>query len=96
MEKVIFVQALEGFQLKVRFDDGVEGVIDCSGKLYGSVFEPLRDPDLFAQVDIDEFGAVIWPNGADLAPDAMHDNLVNQQQKVAEHPPPYRACGPDS
>lgn len=27
-------------------------------------------------LQIDEFGAVCWPNGADLAPDAMHDELV--------------------
>ncbi|MDF7826281.1 DUF2442 domain-containing protein [Pontiellaceae bacterium B12227] len=91
MEKVIFVQALENYQLQVEFSDGVKGIVNCKGTLYGSVFEPLKDPELFAQVGIDDFGAVYWPNGADLAPDAMHDNLLKQQQKVAEETPPYRA-----
>ena len=40
-----------------------------------TMFEPLRDPSLFAQVRIDEYGAVCWPNGADLAPDALHQTL---------------------
>ncbi len=40
-----------------------------------TVFEPLKDESLFSQVAVDEFGAVCWPNGADLAPDALHDRL---------------------
>jgi len=27
------------------------------------------------QVSLDEFGAPCWPNGADLAPDALHEQL---------------------
>jgi hypothetical protein len=91
MEKVIHVEALENHRLKVKFDDGLSGIIDCSNTLYGSVFEPLRDAVLFSQVDIDGFGAVCWPNGADLAPDAMHETLLSQQKMVAESPPDYPA-----
>ena len=40
----------------------------------GSVFEPLRDPVIFAQAQV-VLGAVQWPNGADLAPDAMYDAI---------------------
>jgi hypothetical protein len=90
MEKVISVKALENYRLHVKFDDGIEGIVECRDKLFGPVFEPLKDPDLFAQVSIDDFGAVCWPNGADLAPDAMHDDLRDQQLKVAETPPPYK------
>ena len=39
-----------------------------------SIFAPLRDPEVFRQVRV-EMGAVAWPNGADLAPDAMYDNI---------------------
>jgi hypothetical protein len=39
------------------------------------MFEPLKDVDLFGKVAVDEFGAVCWPNGADLAPDALHARL---------------------
>jgi hypothetical protein len=40
----------------------------------GTLFEPLRDPAVFAQARL-VLGAVQWPNGADLAPDAMYDAI---------------------
>jgi Protein of unknown function (DUF2442) len=43
-------------------------------KVAGTVFEPLRDPAVLAQVRV-MLGAVQWPNGADLAPDAMYDAI---------------------
>jgi hypothetical protein len=42
------------------------------------VFEPLRDEAVFRQVTIDEYGAVCWPNGPDLAPDAMYSRLTGK------------------
>ena len=47
--------------------------------LYGPVFEPLKDPELFAQVEVDEYGAVCWPNGADLAPDGHLRSRIEEQ-----------------
>ncbi len=75
MPRVIFVQPLENYRLTVRFDDGTEGVIEMQDRLFGPVFEPLQDPAVFQQVFVDEFGAIAWPNGADLAPDALHERL---------------------
>ena len=77
MEKVIRVSALDGYRLFVEFDDGTQGEVDLSDRLFGPVFEPLRDRALFVQVAADEFGAVCWPNGADLAPDALYDKLAS-------------------
>jgi hypothetical protein len=34
----------------------------------------------FRQVGIDEFGVICWPNGADLAPDALHQELATKEQ----------------
>ncbi|MGQ0813083.1 MAG: DUF2442 domain-containing protein [Gemmatimonadota bacterium] len=79
MEKIVFLEPLPGYRLHVRFDDGTEGVVELEDRLFGPVFEPLRDPMLFRQVTIDEFGAPCWPNGADLAPDALYE----QVKKVA-------------
>jgi hypothetical protein len=71
MIKATHVEVLEGYRLAVEFSDGLRGEIDVSGRLFGPVFEPLRDPSLFSRVTIDEFGVLSWPNGADLAPDAL-------------------------
>ncbi len=72
MYRIIRVSAGQGYTLKVVFADGTSGMVDLSSRLFGSVFEPLRDPALFSQVRVDEYGAVCWPNGADLAPDALY------------------------
>jgi hypothetical protein len=76
MWKVVKVRALPEFRLEVEFEDGVRGVLDYRDVLRGPVFEPLRDPVRWAEARIDDEGVVCWPNGADLAPDAMYDRLV--------------------
>ena len=75
MHTVVAVRPLDHYQLEVTFDDGVSGVICLNDRLFGPVFEPLLDPALFRQVSVDEFGVVCWPNGADLAPDALYDRI---------------------
>lgn len=74
------VEARPGCRLYMEFDDGVRGEIDLTADLTGPVLAPLRDPKVFAQVRLDELGAPSWPNGADLAPDALHRDLEAAQQ----------------
>ena len=83
MCRVSTVRPEEGYRLYVEFEDGTRGTIDLSDRLFGSVFEPLRDLSFFRQVTIDEFGVICWPNGADLAPDALHSKLAEKQAKVS-------------
>lgn len=83
MQRVVSVTPLEGFRLHVVFSDGVEGEVDLSERLFGPVFEPLQDPNAFDQVTIDEFGVVCWPNGADIAPDALHETLALAYKAVS-------------
>lgn len=75
MSKVSSVTVLEDYRLEVVFADGVRGIVSLKDKLYGPVFEPLKDVQVFKQVKVDEFGTLCWPNGADLAPDALHTDL---------------------
>jgi hypothetical protein len=76
MHKVKLVTALSGYRLYVEFQDGTSGEIDMRDRLFGPVFEPLKDENEFQKVSVDEFGAVIWPCGADLAPDALYQRLA--------------------
>jgi Protein of unknown function (DUF2442) len=73
--RIIHVKAKTDWVLEVRFSDGTQGVVSLKDRLFGPVFEPLKDPLFFSQVRVDEFGAVCWPNGADLAPDALYEKL---------------------
>lgn len=72
--RICSVEPLEGFVLRLGFDDGTTRDVDLADELWGPVFEPLRnDPRLFRQVQVDrELGTVVWPNGADLDPDVLH------------------------
>ena len=76
MSRIVSVQSLAGFRLRVCFDDGLSGETELADRLFGPMFEPLRDRVLFEQVFVDEFGAVRWPNGADLAPDGLYRRIV--------------------
>ncbi len=75
--RLVAVEPLEGYVLRVRFDDGSEQTLDLEHELWGPMFEPLRkDPALFRQVHVDaELGTVVWPNGADLDPDVLHGDF---------------------
>jgi hypothetical protein len=60
--------------LRVAFDDGVRLQVDLRDELHGEVFEPLRDPEVFARAYLNpETGTVEWPNGADLAPTFLRE-----------------------
>jgi hypothetical protein len=70
--KVSTVKPLSGSRIEVAFVDGRTVVVSLAGRLFGPMFLPLADDAFFRQATVDEFGAVTWPNGADLAPDALH------------------------
>lgn len=74
------VEYLGEYRLRLTFADGLVGEVDLAPKFDGHVgpmFEPLRDRAFFAKVDVDaELGTIIWPNGADLAPDVLHEQAV--------------------
>jgi hypothetical protein len=78
MNRIVRVSAGPGYTLQVLFDDGSGGEVDLSARLFGPVFEPLRDPLMFAQAWVGEYGSVCWPNGADLAPDAPYRTISSQ------------------
>ena len=74
---VLTVRVAGDHELELEFSDGVTKVVDLEHLLTGQMFEPMRDPKYFARVSIDPVsGTVVWPNGADLAPEALYDLSV--------------------
>ncbi len=60
--------------LRLAFNDGTIKQVDLRPLLDGPIFEPLREPEYFARVTLDSVcGTVVWPNGADFAPEALHE-----------------------
>jgi len=80
LKDVLEVKPLERYRLLVRFEDGVQGVIDLSDLVrFEGIFAPLKDPEQFRQVSVNpELGVVCWPNGADLDPDVLYARLTGQ------------------
>ena len=60
--------------LRLIFNDGTSKRVDVLPLLEGPIFMPLRDPEYFARMTLDPLcGTVCWPNGADFAPEALHE-----------------------
>lgn len=68
---------LDGYKVHLAFADGLAADVDLSHIVgCGPVFEPLRDPEFFRRLRVDEFGITIeWPNEADIAPDTLYDHV---------------------
>lgn len=82
MLRITAVTPLEPYRVRVEFNDGVVREVDCTFLLRGSLGEPLRDPDYFRQVRVDEeLRTIVWPNGLDPAPELLHGDYESASTK---------------
>jgi uncharacterized protein DUF2442 len=72
--------------LKVRFDDGYEGVVDLRPLIAkGKVFDSLSAPEHFATVRVDEFGhSVSWLDDQGYTIDLSADSIRRDAERQAE------------
>lgn len=83
--RLVAAKHLGGYRIEACFDDGKRGVIDLEGELWGEVFEPLRDPALFRRFRFDEeLETIVWPTGADLAPEFLYERAAPAGDAPAE------------
>lgn len=62
--------------LRLTFADGLSGEVDVLDRMHGPVFRDARTSGGFSKVKIDpETGTVVWPDGADLAPDTLYERV---------------------
>jgi hypothetical protein len=72
LPQVTEAKRVRGFIIATRFDDGTEKHIDISRWFRGPVFKPLKDTKFFKTFFIDA-GTLAWPNGVDIAPEALYE-----------------------
>ena len=87
--RITAVEPLDDQSLRLTFNDGLIRDVDLSQLMHGPLGEPLRDPDYFRQVRIDdEARTIVWPNGLDPDPDVLHGDYeaVGQPAAQASHP----------
>jgi hypothetical protein len=80
LRDIVEVQVVGEYQLQLRFEDGVEGVVDISKLVeFSGIFAPLKDKEFFSQVRVQpEWGTIYWPNGADLDPDVLYSQVADR------------------
>lgn len=78
LKDIVAVEPLANHRMRLRFEDGAEGVIALSDLVpFEGVFDPLRDPEVFRQVRVNaELGCVEWPGGADLDADVLYARVT--------------------
>lgn len=75
MKRIVFVETLPGYRVKLRYNDGVEGVVDLSDKVGHGVFAAWRDPEFFKCVRCERGRRLVWGEGdneIDLCADALY------------------------
>ena len=74
--RVKTVEPLEGFTVRLVFEDSTQKVLDLEHYLHGPIFEPIRnDPKVFRSAKI-AGGTIAWDNGADIDPEVLYYNLT--------------------
>ncbi len=74
--RVTEARLVRDFVVWLRFNDGTQGEVDLADELDGPIFEPLKVQRVFAGFRLDpELHTLVWPNGADLAPEFLHEHL---------------------
>ncbi len=65
------------YVIRLSFNDGAEGFVDLADELYGEMFLPLKDLERFRAFRVDpELRTIVWDNGADFAPEFLHERLL--------------------
>ena len=70
--EVIKAEYLNGYKVRLLFNNGETRIVDLSGSLVGNVFAPLKDVEFFKRFTI-KFNTIEWENGADFAPEYLYE-----------------------
>jgi len=85
MPSVIRADYRGGFRIRLTFNDLSERTVDFRPWLEGPVFQALKDPAYFQKFFVDG-GTVVWPNGADIAPETLYEATASARTKSKSMP----------
>ena len=63
---------LDGYRVKLLFNNRETKIVDLSQSLNGAVFAPLKEIEYFKRFAI-KFNTIEWENGADFAPEYLYE-----------------------
>ena len=85
LPSVVRAEYRGALRIHLTFSDNSAATVDFQQWLDGPVFEPLKDPSYFRRFFIDG-GTVVWPNGADIAPETLYDAVKATRSNPALQP----------
>jgi hypothetical protein len=87
--QLVEARYVDSYRVYMKFEDGTEGVVDLGCILSGrGVFEALDDVRVFRAMRFDpEANTIVWPTGADLAPEFLYEKTLAASRKAK---PPKR------
>jgi len=78
IHEVVDAKLVKGYTVEIVFDDLKKGCIDLRKYLGRGIFKDLVNKKKFEQLRVDaELGTICWPNGADIAPEVLYDDVMN-------------------
>lgn len=69
------------YKILVAFDDGMEGIVDLKNFVFDKncgVFKRLQNQEQFKNFTIENH-TLVWGNDLDLAPEFLHELLINNK-----------------
>lgn len=82
---VTAVEVIGEYRLRLTFEDGIVGDVNFTDREWNGVFEPLRDPERFARVAIED-GTLVWPeDGLDMAPEPLYEQACKHRVSDPAH-----------
>ena len=81
MIKVVAVEPLKNYKLRITLSDGRKGIFDVLPHLDQGVFLEMKDPAYFRRVYVD-YGTVVWPHEQDIAPETIAYELQPEPASV--------------
>lgn len=78
--KIIACKPHANYRIWIKFDDGLEGVVDLSDLVGKGVFEAWKSVDFFNQVKVDKRSdTLIWGDDIDLDPYVLREKIIDQE-----------------
>ncbi len=82
MLEVVSARHVANYAIEVQFNNGQDGIVDLKDALWGPVFEPLKNVARFRQFEVSPvLHTIRWDNDADLAPEFLHQKLLEQSRR---------------
>ena len=79
MYRITNVKVLEGYNIRLKYADGVEGTVNLSRLVGKGVFSLWNNYDEFKKVSIGSSGELLWGSEVDLCPDSLYLEITGKK-----------------